>query len=191
MMSTKALETMCKELEEDLVLYYYGEIADGEKRRIEQHLGNCAGCGRFLEDLHRLLPQMAAPQELPQYFWDNYYRETIEKLAHQREKTFQWRKLFAPVRMWMIPAFGSAVIAAFAFGLILSKGNLDSLYNQPQERIPRELVTDTEQLEFFRSMDMLESLSALERLDTSKAGPMQLNGRFNRRSPEGTLAEIA
>ena len=190
-MSTKALETMCKELEEDLVLYYYREIADGEKRRIEQHLGNCAGCGRFLEDLHRLLPQMAAPQELPQYFWDNYYRETIEKLAHQREKTFQWRKLFAPVRMWMIPAFGSAVIAAFAFALILSKGNLDSLYNQPQERIPRELVTDTEQLEFFRSMDMLESLSALERLDTSKAGPMQLNGRFNRRSPERTLAEIA
>ena len=50
-MATEALETMCKELEEDLVLYYYGEIADDEKRRIDQHLGNCAGCGRFLEDL--------------------------------------------------------------------------------------------------------------------------------------------
>ena len=49
-MSTEALETMCKELEEDLVLYYYGEIADDEKRRIDQHLGNCSGCGRFLED---------------------------------------------------------------------------------------------------------------------------------------------
>ena len=70
----------------------------------------------------------------------------------------------------MIPAFGTAVVAALAFGLILSKGNLNSLYNQPQERIPRELVTDTEQLEFFRSMDMLESLSAIEQLETSKAG---------------------
>ena len=169
-MSTKALETMCKELEEDLVLYYYGEIADDEKRRIDQHLGNCAGCGRFLEDLRRLLPQMSAPQELPQSFWDNYYRETIQKLAHQREPGFQWRNLFAPVRMWMIPAFGTAVVAALAFGLILSKGNLNSLYNQPQERIPRELVTDTEQLEFFKSMDMLESLSTLEQMETSKAG---------------------
>jgi hypothetical protein len=172
MISTEALETMCKELEEDLVLYYYREIADSEKQRIDQHLGNCAGCVRFLEDLHRLLPQMAAPQELPQSFWDDYYRETIQKLADQREQAFrfQWRKLFAPVRMWMIPAFGTAVVAALAFGLILSKGNLESLYNQPQERIPRELVTDTEQLEFFRSMDMLESLSALERLESSKAG---------------------
>ena len=50
-MPAEALETMCKELEEDLVLYYYGEIADDEKRRIDQHLGDCAGCGRFLEDL--------------------------------------------------------------------------------------------------------------------------------------------
>jgi len=169
MMPPKALETMCKELEEDLVLYYYGEIGDREKRGLEQHLGNCVGCGRFIEDLHRLLPQMAAPQELPQSFWDNYYRETVAKLTHQPEQKFYWRNLFAPMRMWMIPAFGTAVIVALAFGMILSKGNLNSLYNQPQESIPREIVTDTDQLEFFRSLDMLESLSALEGLETSKA----------------------
>jgi hypothetical protein len=164
----QALETMCKELEEDLVLYYYGEIADSEKCRLEQHLGNCIGCGRFIEDLHRLLPQMAAPQELPQSFWDTYHRETVAKLNHQRDQKFYWRNLFAPMRMWMIPAFGTAVVAALAFGVVLSKGNLNSLYNQPQE-IPREIVTDTDQLEFFRSLDMLESLSALEGLETSKA----------------------
>jgi hypothetical protein len=73
------------------------------------------------------------------------------------------------MRMWMIPAFGTAVIAALAFGVVLGKGNLSSLYNQPQERIPREIVTDTEQLEFFRSLDMLEALSGLEGLETSKA----------------------
>ena len=73
------------------------------------------------------------------------------------------------MRMWMIPAFGTAVVAALAFGVVLSKGNLNSLYNQPQEIIPREIVTDTEQLEFFRSLDMLESLSVLEGLETSRA----------------------
>jgi hypothetical protein len=169
MMRAKALETMCKELEEDLVLYYYGEIADREKYRLEQHLDNCVRCGRFLEDLHRLLPQMAVPEELPQSFWDNYYREIVAKLAHQREQKFDWRNLFAPVRTWMIPAFGTALVAALAFGVVLSMGNLNSLYNQPQERIPREIVTDTDQLEFFRSLDMLESLSALEGLEASKA----------------------
>lgn len=168
-MAAKKLGTMCKELEEDLVLYYYGEIADEEKRRLEQHLGDCGGCGRFIEDLHRLLPQMALPEELPQSFWDDYYRETVAKLRHQREQKFYWRNLFVPVRTWMIPAFGTAVIAALAFGVVLSKGSLSSLYNQPPERIPKEIVTDTEQLEFFRSLDMLEALSALEGLETSKA----------------------
>ena len=168
-MAAKKLETMCKGFEEDLVLYYYGEIGDDEKQRVEQHLSKCLGCGRFVEDLHRLLPQMALPQELPQSFWDDYYRETVAKLAHQREQKFYWRNLFAPMRMWMIPAFGTAVIAALAFGVVLGKGNLSSLYNQPQEIIPREIVTDTEQLEFFRSLDMLEALSALEGPETSKA----------------------
>ena len=168
-MAAKKLETMCKELEEDLVLYYYGEIADEEKRRLEQHLGDCRGCGRFIEDLRLLLPQMALPEELPQSFWDDYYRETIAKLRHQREQKFYWRNLFVPMRTWMIPAFGTAVIAALAFGVVLSKGSLSSLYNQPQERIPKEIVTDTEQLEFFRSLDMLEALSGLEGLETSKA----------------------
>jgi len=167
-MAAKKLETMCKELEEDLVLYYYGEIADGEKRRLERHLGHCVGCGRFIKDLHRLLPQMALPEELPQSFWDDYYRETVAKLRHEPEQKFHWRNFFAPMRMWMIPAFGTAVIAALAFGVILSKGNLSSLYNPPQEKIPREIVTDTEQLEFFRSLDMLEALSGLEGLETSK-----------------------
>jgi Putative zinc-finger len=168
-MAGKKFETMCKELEEDLVLYYYGEIADKEKRRLEQHLGGCGGCGRFIEELHRLLPQMALPEELPQSFWDDYYRETIAKLRHQREQKFYWRNLFVPMRTWMIPAFGTAIIAALAFGVVLSKGSLSSLYNQSQERIPNEIVTDTEQLEFFRSLDMLEALSGLEGLETSKA----------------------
>lgn len=168
-MAAKQLERMCKESEEDLVLYYYGEIADEEKRRLEQHLGHCLGCGRFIEDLHRLLPPMALPEELPQSFWDDYYRETVAKLRDQREQKFYWRELFAPMRTWMIPAFGTAVIAALALGAVLSKGNLSSLYNQPPERIPTEIVTDTEQLEFFRSLDMLEALSALEGMESSKA----------------------
>lgn len=168
-MTAKQLERMCKESEEDLVLYYYGEIADEEKRRLEQHLGHCLGCGRFIEDLHRLLPRMALPEELPQSFWDDYYRETVAKLRDQREQKFYWRELFAPMRTWMIPAFGTAVIAALALGAVLSKGNLSSLYNQPPERIPTEIVTDTEQLEFFRSLDMLEALSALEGMESSKA----------------------
>ncbi|MEX0805203.1 MAG: hypothetical protein WD688_18055 [Candidatus Binatia bacterium] len=172
------LQTMCKELEEDLVLYYYGEV-DVDKRRIERHLDECKGCRRFLDDLHRLLPQIAAPEELPQSFWDNYYRETVAKLAQQQEQKDWWRNLLTPMRMWMIPAFGTAAIAALAYSMILAKGNLEGLYNQPQERIPQEIVTDTEQLEFFKTMDMLESLSALEGLDARKNEAQSEGHPFN------------
>jgi hypothetical protein len=168
-MRAQKVGPMCKGFEEDLVLYYYGEIGDYEKQKLQHHLGDCVGCARFIADLHRLLPQMALPEQLPQSFWDDYYQETVAKLTHLREQKFCWRNLFAPIRIWMIPAFGTAVIAALAFGLVLSKGNLSSLYNQAPERIPREIVSDTEQLEFFRSLDMLEALSALEGQESSKA----------------------
>lgn len=163
------LATACKALEEDLVLYYYDELDPSQKGRMEQHLGGCGDCRRFVEDLRRLLPQLAAPQELPQSFWDGYYRQTVAKLAERQEQKYWWRKLIAPVRMWMIPAFGSAAVAVLALGMILGKGNLDHLYHQSQERIPREIAADTEQLEFFRSLDMLESLKTLERLEGVQA----------------------
>lgn len=163
------LATMCKELEEDLVLHYYGEDADAERCRLEQHLSGCVGCRRFLDDLHKLLPQMATPKDLPQSFWDNYYRETVAKLAVQQERKHWWRNLFAPMRTWMVPAFGTAAVAAIAFGVILGTGNFNFLTGKSQLRIPQEVIADSNQLEFFESLDMLESLSALEGGETTKA----------------------
>jgi hypothetical protein len=69
------------------------------------------------------------------------------------------------MRMWLIPAFGTAAVAAVAFSMILGTPDLDFLRGQTQERIPQEIVIDSDQLEFFKTMDMLESLSALERLE--------------------------
>ena len=95
--SNSPLESACKKYEEDLVLYYYGEQSDSERRRIDQHLAGCHACRRFVDDLRGLLPHIAQPQELPQSFWDNYYRETIAKLEQQEERRKWWRTLFAPI----------------------------------------------------------------------------------------------
>jgi hypothetical protein len=165
---TDTLRTVCKDFEEDLVLYYYGDNSEAERSLVEAHLQKCAPCRVFLEDLRKLLPQMAKPNELPQSFWDNYYRETVEKLAAQEERRYWWRNLFAPMRGWMLPAFGTVAVAVFAVVLVLSKGNWHFSLNQPGERIPQEILADTNQLEFFKSMDMLEDLSKLEALDGTK-----------------------
>jgi hypothetical protein len=165
---TTTLETACKDFEEDLVLYYYGDASERDRSRVENHLKECAPCGVFVADLRKLLPQIARPVELPPSFWDNYYREMVDKLAVERERKHWWRSLFEPVRLWMLPAFGTAAVAVLAIGLVFGKGFWEPAKNQPQERIPQAILADTNQLEFFNSLDMLESLPKLENLDGSK-----------------------
>jgi hypothetical protein len=164
----KGLEKACKEYEEDLVLYYYGESGDEERRRVAAHLSACERCRLFVDDLTRLLPQMAKAPEMPQSFWDTYYRETVAKLVAQEERKHWWRNWLAPVRGWMVPAFGTMAATILVVGLLFGKGNLSSFLEQPSRTVPEEIIADNNQLEFFRTMDLLESLDKLEQQDGVK-----------------------
>lgn len=171
------LQSACKAFEEDLVLYYYGETSEEERHRVGQHLSGCLRCQGFLGDLQRLLPQMARTEELPQSFWDNYYRETIAKLAQQDERKHWWRSLI-PMKIWMVPAFGTVAMAVVVIGLLFGKGNLSSFTLRPAEKIPHEILADENQLQFFESMDLLESLSKLQSQDEQK--PEAVNTQSSR-----------
>jgi hypothetical protein len=162
------LESACKEYEEDLVLHYYGENSAEERGRIEKHLLGCERCRVFVGDLRRLLPQMAKSEEMPQAFWDSYYRETVAKLAEQEERKNWWRSWLAPVHGWMVPAFGTLAGTVLVVGLLFGKGNLPSFIERPARNIPQEILADGNQLEFFRTMDMLESLDKLEQQDGAR-----------------------
>jgi anti-sigma factor RsiW len=166
-MKTEHLESACKKFEEDLVLYYYGEGSPAERARVENHLQSCGRCVGFLNDLSRLLPRLAEAKELPDSFWNAYYKEVLAKLAAQQESTAWWRGFFAPLRPWAVPAFATAVIATFALALVLERGMLDFQRERSWDTVPREVIVDSTQLEFFKSMDMLETLSVLEALDRS------------------------
>jgi hypothetical protein len=165
---SEKLESACRDFEEDLVLYYYGEGAAEERNRVEAHVKACARCSRFLDDLRKLLPQMAQPKELPPSFWDRYYREMVDKLAIEQQRKFWWRNLFTPMRFWAVPAFGTVAIAVLAIALIFGKDGWRQNSNRVKETIPQEIMADSKQLEFFNSMDMLESLPFLEALDGTK-----------------------
>jgi hypothetical protein len=55
-----------------------------------------------------------------------------------------------------------------AIALVFGKGDWNLSWKQPGENIPQDILVDTNQLEFFKSMDMLEALSKLETLDGTK-----------------------
>jgi hypothetical protein len=180
------LEGACKQYEEDLVLHYYGDIAEGEQVRIERHLAECDPCRRFLADLRSLLPQITRSEELPRSFWDSYYRETLAKLAAHDEKKFWWRSWFVPVRGWMMPAFGTLTAAVLVIGLMFGKDNLKLFVDPKMEKIPQEIMADQNQLEFFKSMDMLEALDNLEAQDEPKSDATRTN-----RGGAGELTQVA
>jgi predicted anti-sigma-YlaC factor YlaD len=171
-----ALQSACKEFEEDLVLYYYGEVSPVERKRVEDHLAGCSGCRSFSDDLHRLLPQMAQPKELPQTFWDNYYREVMDKLAEQQARSSWWRDLFVPMRSWAVPAFGAAMVLVLGLTLTLDNIPWNSPGEQKQAAIPQEILSDPNTVEFFRSLELVESLRTLEALDSSGGEAKQPGG---------------
>ena len=165
-----ALENACREFEADLVLYYYGESAEAERRRVEGHVNGCERCKNFLADLGGLLPQMATTVELPATFWNDYYREMVQKLAHERERKPWWRSLIPSFSGWAVPAFGTAMMVVLAIGLIFGQADWNSPSNEAgQEIVPQEILSDTGRLEFFKSLDLLESLNALEKMDGVRA----------------------
>ncbi|HET8563496.1 MAG TPA: zf-HC2 domain-containing protein [Candidatus Binatia bacterium] len=176
----EALDKACREFEADLVLYYYGDCPDAERSRVEAHVSTCDRCERFLEDLRRLLPQMAQPMEFPQTFWDRYYSEMVEKLTIQRERTPWWQSLFAPVRAWAVPAFGTAVVVVLGVTLALTNAKWDFLGRANQDTIPQEILVDASKLDFFKSLDLIEHLRDLEALDGAKGEPQGHQRTSNR-----------
>ena len=44
--SRVTLENACAEFEPDLVLYYYGDGTEAERRRVEAHLQGCSRCDK-------------------------------------------------------------------------------------------------------------------------------------------------
>jgi hypothetical protein len=173
-MKTRApLATACKRYEEDLVLHYYGENNQSQRLELEHHLADCSSCRGFLDDLRTLLPQVAPMEEMPQSFWDRYYRETVAKIAEYDARRFSWRSFFAPMQSWMVPAAGTVAAAVLVVGLMFGKDNLKLFIEPRVERIPQEILADKNQLEFFQAMDMIEALGRLEAQDEPKSDATQ------------------
>lgn len=170
-MNKKMLATVaCKEFEADLVLYYYDEIVPVERCRIEEHLTRCRGCRKFVDELRHTLPHLAQRQELPERFWQNYYRETIAKLAEADARSRWWHNLIFPVQTWFAPAFGAMAVVVLALGLLFAKGPYNFIIDRSPAKLPAEIMADRDKLEFFESLDMLEALSQLEKYDGAKSG---------------------
>ena len=155
----------CKDFEEDLILYYYRDGTETVWGRVESHLASCVLCRRFLEELQSLLPGTAEADEPSPAFWQSYSQEMREKLAAAEERR-GWRQAISLLfRPWPVPAVATALILALALTLTLTKGRWPAHETPPQERELLEMISVTDNLEFFDSLDFLDSMDLLESID--------------------------
>ncbi|MGH7775523.1 MAG: zf-HC2 domain-containing protein [Candidatus Binatia bacterium] len=162
-----ASRRVCKDLEQGLVLYYYGECVEAERRSIETHLEGCASCRYFLESLRTLLPLTVKPDDPPQAFWESYSREMHRKLEAVEERVAWWRDLFSLARPWPVPALATASVLVLALTLTFTKGLWHRQDFPPEGEAILEILPMAENLEFFKTMELLDAMGLIEAV----AGP--------------------
>lgn len=166
----------CEQFEEKLVLYYFGDCPPAEQERVEAHLKECVSCGCFLEDIRTMLPKTADSTSMPDAFWHDYYAEVMTKVAAVEPRAYWWKEWVSFLGSWPVPAFGTAVVIILALTLAFTKGMWRADDRAAKEIIPREIVADPGKLDFFKTMDVLESLEFLEAVE----GTTSTRGRIHR-----------
>jgi anti-sigma factor RsiW len=157
-----ALSLPCKELEENLVLFHYGDLADTERDALQVHLGSCAGCADYLKELTALLPLTIKTDEPPQTFWTDYSRELRHKIAEASEKKSWRQRLGALFQPRLVPVFAAAAVVALALTLTLGKSMWRTNDSAQEDAAMLEILPVAENLEFFNAMDVLDDLDLLE-----------------------------
>ena len=160
----------CTQWEEDLVLHYYGELRGSERIAVEDHVRGCEPCRFYLKELASLLPLTVKPDEPPQAFWDDYSREMRRKLADASERKSWWQILASFFQPWAIPVSATAVVAILALTLTVGKGFWGSKEAPQDDEAFMEILPAAENLEFFKTMEVLDAMDFLEDIGSPVKG---------------------
>src|SRR5262245_10902928 len=160
----QATAVACKQFEEDLVLYYYGELGGSERMTVEGHVQSCQSCRLYLKELESILPLTVKPDEPPPAFWDDYSREMRRKLAEAGERKSWWQSSALFLQPWAIPVSATAIVAVLAMTLTFGKGFWSSKDSPQNDEAFMEILPTTENLEFFKTMEVLDAMDLLENM---------------------------
>lgn len=156
------LAAACRSFEEDLVLLHYGDLGGSERKAVETHVNGCAGCTAYLKELGKLLPLTIKADEPTQAFWDDYSRELRRKLDDAAEKRPWWHGLGDFFQPRLLSAFAGAAIVVIALAFTLGKGIWPTSDLTQDDEALIEALPVAENLEFFKTMDVLDNLDLLE-----------------------------
>jgi anti-sigma factor RsiW len=161
------MNAVCKEFEQDLVLYHYGDLSAEDRDRLATHLRACPGCATYLKELAALLPLTMNTDEPGEEFWQNYSREMRHKLADLQERKSWWQELQASLRPWTLPALAGTAIVALALTLNIGDQKMTVNDAPSADQALMEVLPMAENLELINNMDVLENIEVLELMGAS------------------------
>lgn len=159
---TKTLVSPCRDLEESLVLFHYGDLDGGERGTLQAHLQSCSACAGYLKELGTLLPLTLKADQPAETFWTDYNRELRQKLDRAAEQK-SWMQTFGDFFQprWM-PALATAGVVALALTFTVGRGIWSTNDPAQENAAIMELLPVAENLEFFKAMEVLDNLDLLE-----------------------------
>jgi hypothetical protein len=163
------LSTPCKKFEEDLVLFHYGDLRGPEREVLQNHVSACAGCTGFLKELGKLLPLMVSADEPGQTFWNDYSRELRRKLDAAAEIRPWWQSIAIIFQPRVLSAAAAAAVVVVALALTLGRGLWPTKEFPQDDAAMMEALPMAENLEFFKTMDVLDDLDLLESMGSQGA----------------------
>jgi len=160
----------CKNMEEDLVLYYYKEVSGAQQTRVENHIKECVPCRLYMQEMASILPSTVMNDDPPETFWTDYNREMRLKLSEVREKKAWWQSLLGLLQPWPRSAIAMAAVVALALTITLGKTFWRSQEPPPDDQALIEELPVAENLEFFKNMEVLDAMDFLESSDSPAKG---------------------
>jgi anti-sigma factor RsiW len=130
----------CEDVREDLVAYLDGELSDGARARVQEHVATCLACRREIERLTRLaawvgaLPRVEPAADFDERMWQRLETDGAA-MAHRRA----WR----PAR-WSLPALAAAAAVALALYSSLERPGTHAVTPGGGERVAAKAVTGDE-----------------------------------------------
>lgn len=106
-----------RELRKKLSAYIDGEVAESEKKAIEQHLQDCHSCRQALEALRRTVRQVQALEDEPPPDWLTQQIMDRVRAETERAEPF-WRKLIFPLHI-KLPLQAMAMVFLVVTGAYL------------------------------------------------------------------------
>ena len=159
---SNSLSTPCGTFEQDLVLLHYGDLGGPERDALQSHLNGCNGCAGYLSELGKLLPLTVKADDPGQAFWDDYSRQLRHKIDATADRKSWWQSLAVMFQAPLLSAAAGAAVVVIALAFTLGRGLWPTTDIAHDDAAMMEALPVAENLEFFRSMDVLDDLDLLE-----------------------------